>query len=154
MRTLELSSFVAVALLIAASANAGIILTVRGANNGDFDADLELEVDIRLLNQDGSGGVGTAGISILQFSWDYTGTPVGPAPGNSPAPGCSSAAAQYGCDWGSPTMEWIGTLGTNANGVGWLWSANTTVRAAQTRPSPISASLRSRLVRTTARRST
>ena len=124
MRTLTLSSFVAVALLIAANANAGIVLYVRGANNGDFDPDLELEVDIRLVNQDGTGGIGTAGVNLLQFSWDYTGTPVGPAPSNSPAPGCSSAAAQFGCNWGSPdTMEWIGTMGTNANGVGWLWSA-------------------------------
>ena len=74
----------------------------------------------------GRGGTGTAGINILEFSWDYTGIPVGPAPSNSPAPGCSSAAAQYGCDWGSPdTMEWFGTQGTNQNGVGWLWSADT-----------------------------
>jgi len=119
MRTLELLSSAAVVLLIAASANAGIILEVRFANNG-------YEVDIQLLNQDGTGGIGTAGINLLQFSWDYTGTPVGPAPINAPAPGCSSAAAQYGCNWGSPdTMEFVGTQGTNANGVGWLWSAST-----------------------------
>jgi hypothetical protein len=124
MRTLMLSSFVAVALLIAASANAGIIVDVRFANNGDVDPDYEFEIDFHLVNQDGTGGVGTAGINLLQFSWDYTGTPVGPAPSNSPAPGCISAAAQYGCNWGSPdTMEWVGTQGTNANGVGWLWAA-------------------------------
>jgi hypothetical protein len=125
MRALKLLSSAAVVLLIAASASAGIILTVRAANNGDVDPDYEFEVDIQLVNQDGTGGPGTAGINILGFSWDYTGTPVGPAPSNSPAPGCSSAAAQYGCDWGSPdTMEWIGSQGTNANGVEWVWSAS------------------------------
>src|SRR4029453_12133965 len=122
MRTLKLLSFVAVALLIAASANAGIILTVRFADNGDVDPDYEFEVDIRLVNQDGTGGVGTAGINILQFSWDYTGTPVGPGPVGQP---CNSSAPQSGCDWGSPdTMVFLGSQGSNANGVVWLWSAD------------------------------
>jgi hypothetical protein len=122
MRTLKLLSFVAVALLIAASANAGIILTVRAADNPDFDPDYEFEVDIQLVNQDGTGGVGTAGINILQFSWDYTGTPVGPGPVGQP---CNSSAPQYGCDWGSPdTMVFLGSQASNANGVVWLWSAD------------------------------
>ena len=119
MRTLRTLAAAAAVLLVAGSASAGIILTVRAAAV-DNSPDIEVEVDVELVNL-------TEGLSVFQFSFLHNGgTPANSAGvGNAADAGvtCVSAAPSYGCNWPGQPSDFVG--GQN-NGNSWLWdiSAN------------------------------
>lgn len=116
MRTLKTLAAFGVLLLIASSANAGIIFTLHAATPDDGDPDINVELDIELT---GGTTLGTMGLD-----WLYgANVPVGPAPAINVLAGCPVAANQMGCAFDN--TDFIGAAGGNTIGDNWTWDGAT-----------------------------